>query len=261
MRHLNFGSTNLFIGSDPDEVAKTLATNWLAQARICIADKASFCSAITGGSTPALIYQHISQLASDEPLDWSRVWLIWTDERDVPLDHPDSNYRMAMQSGLATLPVPQDQVHPMRFPPTATREEAGLSYSQTCRDLTRKLGQIDWVFLGMGEDGHTASLFPGSSGFDQVPKLQPESNSGDYPLAISHFVAAKQLWRMTLTLPFLNSSTRKVGFVTGAGKAAILAKVLSSPRSDYPASWLGGEGSAMNWYVDAAAALQIPPDA
>lgn len=259
VRELIFECQRLVIASDAEQVAQSLAEKWLLTARTCIAQRGRFCSAITGGSTPAAIYRHIAHLATGERLDWSRVYLIWTDERDVPLSHPDSNYHMAMQNGLGTLPIPQDQIHPMQFGVCATKELDGQRYSDFCEKLVGSDGQMDWTFLGLGEDGHTASLFPGSPGFETLPKLRSQIKAETYSLAVSHFIPSKQMWRMSLTLPFLNGSARKIGCVLGKGKGAILAKVTAHPRDVEPASWLGSEGSSMNWYVDEATTSQMPP--
>ena len=259
MREKRFGFQHLFIEADAEKVAQTLAEMWLLTARTSIAKKGRFCSAITGGSTPAAIYRHIAHLATGERLDWTRVYLIWTDERDVPLSDTESNYHMAMQNGLATLPIPQEQIYPMQFGICATKELDGQHYSDICEKLVGSGGQIDWTFLGLGEDGHTASLFPGSLGFESIPKQRSQMKTETYSLVVSHFIPAKQMWRMSLTLPFLNGSVRKIGCVLGREKGSILAKVATHPSAAEPASWLGCEGSIMNWYVDEAAASQMPP--
>lgn len=235
-----------------------IARLWLKSAKTHINAKGSFATALTGGSTPYEIYQQIVHLAPEYSLDWNKLSLFWTDERCVPLDHPDSNYGMARKSGILDLPIPKSQVHPMRFGLEGSPDHDGMRYDKL---LKLKLGAqpLDFIFLGMGDDGHTASLFPGSSGYENLARTSKDKNIKVTPLALSHFVETKGVWRMTLTLPLINRSGDKIGCVLGKGKSEVFASVLKDGRAPYryPSSWLGCEGSPMHWVADTEAAQHL----
>lgn len=259
MNQRTFGFRKLLVKSSPSDVGEFLATWWLDDIEQSLKVQTQYSTAVTGGSTPREIYHHVARLASSYPIDWGRVHLLWTDERDVPLDHIDSNYHMAMESGLAQLPIPQDQIHPMQFGKSPSRAEDGMAYHRICAKTLGNRKVFDWIFAGLGEDGHTASLFPHSPGYDTLPKLDTLPNAPEVPFALAHWIEAKNAWRMTLTLSAMHRARIKVGCVTGSAKAAILAAVLQDRANpfDYPASWLGCQGTPITWVADTAAALNL----
>ncbi len=256
MTEHSFGFRKLHVESSASEVGVYLANWWLKDIQQSLTRQERYTVAVTGGTTPKEIYRQVAIIAPRFKIDWKRVDLLWTDERDVPLDHPDSNYRMAMECGLATLPIPKEQIYPMRFGQLPAPVEDGAAYNQICAEIFGRHGALDWIFLGLGDDGHTASLFPHSSGYAALPKASDAQNSNDCPFAVAHWVKAKDTWRMTLTLPFIHRARVKVGCVTGSAKASILAAVLRDQREPYtfPASWLGYEGTPITWVADADAA-------
>ena len=227
---------------DGADVARHVAEWMLGQA---LAKQGAFAVGLSGGSTPKTLY---SLLASDEyrnRFPWDRTHLFFGDERFVPHDHPDSNYRMAREAMIAHVPIPDAQVHPWQT--NGDPEHAALHYADTLKrfygtdtlDPARPL--FDVQLLGLGEDGHTASLFPG------VAALQERTA---WTAAV---IGAKPEPRLTLTYLALDSS-RVVGFLAvGEGKRAILARVIADDQS-LPAVHVNPVGKRILFTDEAAAA-------
>jgi 6-phosphogluconolactonase len=182
-------------------------------------------------------------------MPWDRVRLFLGDERCVPADHPDSNQRMVHESLLARLP------HPPAFHPMACsghdREEAAARYrdclAREVPEHASGIPRFDLILLGMGDDAHTASLFPETPILEETRPVAPV------------FVPEKNAWRMSLTLPVLNAARHVLFLVTGANKAQALAAVFSGrPDRDRPASLVRPGSGALEWHVDAAAAARVP---
>ena len=227
--------------------AQTLARHvaeWMTQA--ALAASRPFRVSLSGGSTPKTLY---SLLASDdfrERFPWERVSWYWGDERFVPYDHPDSNYRMTREAMLAKAPVPPENVHPV--PADGTPEEAARRYERTLReaygaatlDPARPL--FDITLLGLGADGHTASLLPGQ------PVLEERTR---WVMAVSH---GRPEVRITMTYPAIDSSRSVAFLVAGREKAAIL-NAIRGGDSALPAAQVRPVGELI-WFVDRAAAGQ-----
>jgi len=214
--------------------AQAAARRFVAAANDAIRSRGEFVVALSGGSTPRSMYARLAAEPDASGVNWSRVQVLWGDERCVPPDHAASNYRMAREALLDHVSIPAANVHRIRGEDDPA--EAATAYERVIRDVLRTpLGpprdapgaRIDLVLLGLGEDGHTASLFPGHplldssdlvAGLDDSPKPPPE--------------------RITLTLPALNASHRLMLLVTGADKAPALARVLAGPDRGTPASLL-----------------------
>jgi 6-phosphogluconolactonase len=230
---------------NPPAVAREGAERVVAAAREAIADHDRFSIALSGGSTPKLLYQ---LLASDEfrdRVDWSRVEVFFGDERCVPPDHADSNYRMARETLLAKVPIPGDNVYRIRgeIDPEEAAKEYGLMLKEKFAE-----GGLDLVLLGMGDDGHTASLFPGTKAMDEtkhrvVANYAENSTTG-------------KSWRVTMTAPFINRAAQVIVLVAGAGKAERLAEVLEGPRDPkrLPIQLIEPQSGKLTWLIDAAAA-------
>ena len=211
-----------------------------------LAAKGSFRVSLSGGSTPKTLY---GLLASDEfrsRFPWQLVSWYWGDERFVPYDHPDSNYRMTREAMLAKAPVPPENVHPV--PADGTPEEAARRYERTLReaygtatlDPARPL--FDITLLGLGADGHTASLLPGQSVLDERTR---------WVMAVSH---GRPEVRITMTYPAIDSSRSVAFLVAGREKAAIL-NTIRGGDSALPAARVRPVGELI-WFVDKAAAGQ-----
>ena len=228
---------------DPQRLARHVA-EWMTQAALA-ADR-PFRVSLSGGSTPKTLY---SLLASDDfrnRFPWQRVSWYWGDERFVPYDHPDSNYRMTREAMLSKAPVPPENVHPV--PADGTPEEAARRYEHTLRaaygaarfDPARPL--FDITLLGLGPDGHTASLLPGQ------PVLEERTR---WVVAVSH---GRPEVRITMTYPAIDSSRSVAFLVVGREKAAILSAVRGGD-SELPAARVRPVGELI-WFVDKAAAAQ-----
>jgi 6-phosphogluconolactonase len=234
---------HLEILPDPQTLARHVA-EWMTQAALA-ADR-PFRVSLSGGSTPKALY---SFLASDDfrkRFPWPRVFWYWGDERFVPYDHPDSNYRMTREAMLSKAPVPPENIHPV--PADGTPEEAARRYEGTLHqaygaptfDPARPL--FDITLLGLGPDGHTASLLPGQ------PVLEERTR---WVMAVSH---GRPEVRITMTYPAIDSSRRVAFLVAGREKAAIL-RTIRGGDSDLPAARVRPVGELI-WFVDKAAAGQ-----
>ena len=211
----------------------------------------TFSAALSGGLTPRLLYQILASRALLGRIEWKSIQLFQVDERCVPPDHPDSNYRMVREALLDAGDVPAENFHRMRA------EQPDLE--QAARDYARELGRIlepqdgnrprlDMVFLGLGPDGHTASLFPGT------PALE-EQNLWVRP----NPVARLGMNRLTMTLPLLNAAAHVIFLVAGADKAGSLNQVLEGPPGELPAQRVQPLEGSLSWFVDEAAARKLSP--
>lgn len=210
-----------------------------------IKDHGAFFVALSGGSTPQAIFERLSSTPYDQMIEWNKVHLFWSDERACPPDSPESNYHMAMQAGLSRMPIPPSHIHRMRAE-DHIQENASL-YEQEIVE-TLKGRPFDLVMLGMGEDGHTASLFPHTAAL----KVQQR-------LIVANYIPEKQVWRMTMTYDCINQASHIVIYVLGEAKKKTLAKVLlSSAKYDlFPVQRIGTSTHRALWIVDEAAAAEL----
>jgi 6-phosphogluconolactonase len=206
---------------------------------------------LSGGSTPRGVYAALVQGATlPAPIPWSKTHVFWGDERHVPPDHPDSNFRMAHEALLAHVPVRHDFVHRIAAE-LADPAAAAARYARQVRDVVDPAGgtpRFDVVLLGLGADGHVASLFPDSAA------LAP-----DAPLVAAPFVEAMRAYRLTMTLPLLNAARVVIGLVSGAGKAAAVRDVLQ-PRPEtpvLPGRLVHPDQGRLLWLLDRAAAALL----
>ena len=213
--------------------------HWIHCAERAIQQRGRFAVALSGGSTPKAIYERLVK----EKVDWSKVWLFWSDERAVPPDHPDSNYRMAMES-FSKVPVPPSQIFRMKGEKEI--EKNALDYEEKIHhNLDKHL--FDLVMLGVGEDGHTASLFPNTKALEEKNRL-----------VVANHISEKNTWRMTLTFGCINKSLHTVIYAIGPSKHLIVPKVLQAAiESPFPSSKVGTPEHKALWVLDAAAASII----
>lgn len=230
----------------PDDVAAATADRFVTAARTAIAERGVFRVALSGGSVPRRVYPLLVARPRMEQVEWGRVEFFWGDERCVPPDHPDSNFGLAYQGLLAHLPaVRPEQIHRMPaegpdYTAQALAYEAELRLAFGTRADEPPV--FDLVWLGMGADGHTASLFPQSEGLEV-----------DDRWVWANWCPTIDSWRMTLTYPVLNAAREALFAVTGANKAEPLRRVLDRDR-DLPAARV--QAHSTHWIVDAAAAGQ-----
>lgn len=228
---------------DPPALAERVA-EWMTA--IATAAAGPFRVALSGGSTPKALYARLASDRFRNRFPWPRILWFWGDERFVPYDHPQSNYRMAREAMLAKAPVPPENVHPI--PVDGDPEEAARRYERTLRSAYGSPGLdaarpfFDITLLGLGEDGHTASLLPGDRLLDERTRW------------VAAVAQGRPEIRITLTYPILESSRHVAFLVTGDGKSAALRRVRAGD-SRLPAARLHPEGELV-WFVDRAAAAE-----
>jgi len=230
-------------------LAEAAARRFVAAARDAIDSHGQFVVALSGGSTPRDTYRRLGTDALVSGVMWSRVQVLWGDERCVPPDHAESNYRMARETLLERVPVPAANVH--RIHGEDDPATAAEVYEATMRALLRTPGaRIDLVLLGLGDDGHTASLFPGSAAVQEQTRW----------VMAAHAPAAS-MWRVTLTPAVINAAAEVLFLVSGGGKAGILRRVLEGPRrlEELPAQAIAPSSGRLRWCVDTAAAAELTP--
>lgn len=229
---------------DPAAVAAATADRFVEAARAAIEARGIFRVALSGGGTPKQVYPLLLEPDRRALVDWRRVEFFWGDERSVPPDHPESNFGVAYGMLISQLPdVRSDRVH--RMPAEAPDiHAAALSYEGELRLAFGARGAeppaFDLVWLGMGPDGHTASLFPGSEGL-----------AVDDRWVIGNWAPSQETWRMTVTFPVIAAARAVIVVVTGADKADALAAIRAG-GSELPAERI--EADDVEWIVDAAAA-------
>ena len=231
-------------------LADATAARFVAAAEDAIASRGQFIVALSGGSTPRDTYRQLATEALVSRVMWSRVQVLWGDERCVPPDHMESNYRMARDTLLDRVPVPAGNVHRILGEDAPT--SAAEAYEATLRALLRTPAgaRIDLVLLGLGEDGHTASLFPGSAAVHEQTRW-----------VLAARASAASMWRITLTPAVINAAAEVLFLVSGGAKAAILRRVLEGPRrlQELPAQAIAPSNGRVRWCVDAAAAADLTP--
>jgi 6-phosphogluconolactonase len=229
---------------DPQEAAVAAAHEVAHVARDAVANRGIFRIALSGGSTPRNLYGVLSQPPFRESIAWDRTRFFFVDERCVPPDHERSNYRLAREQLFQPLAIPPDRVARMSGeddPETAARDYEDV--------LTAEFGRpgpafsFDFILLGLGADGHTASLFPGTTALSEERRA-----------VVANRVSQLGEWRLTLTLPVLNASRHGVFLVTGAEKSGAVAAVTKRTAPDLPASGVHLPDGSLIWIVDEAAA-------
>jgi 6-phosphogluconolactonase len=235
---------------DLEELSRKAAAEFVRQSNERSAAAGHFVVALSGGSTPRALYSLLASAEFQSQVPWDRVHFFWGDERCVPPDHPDSNYRMAFETLLSKAPVLEENVH--RIEAELVPEAAAARYEKTIREFFSLVDSawpaFDLVFLGLGDDGHTASLFPGSEALEEARRL-----------AVAVYVEKLKAHRVTLTPPVLNHAANIFFLVAGESKAAILTDVLEEKRGSesLPARRIDPQGGRLVWFVDRAAAARL----
>jgi 6-phosphogluconolactonase len=222
------------------------AEHFITTANNAIKHHNKFFVALTGGSSPKPIYALLASPTYRDKIPWEKVYLFWVDERSVPPDHEESNYRMAMEAGFKNLPVPKNQI--FRMVAEENIELNARYYEERIKQVLEGT-PFDLILLGMGTDGHTASLFPRSEGIYEERKW-----------VIANFIPEKNTWRMTFTLPLINAANHIVFYVFGKDKADTLMHVLKEKRinsSALPASRVGTKKHRALWIIDKDAATLL----
>jgi 6-phosphogluconolactonase len=240
---------------DAQRLADAAAHRFVSAANAAIEARGEFTVALSGGSTPRSVYARLASEPLVSLLDWSRIHLVWGDERCVPPHHEGSNFLMVRESLLDQVPVPEANVHRIRGEDNPV--EAAAAYERVLRALLRTPdgpprttpgSRLDLVLLGLGSDGHTASLFPGGA-----------SLHANAQWAVAEYVHAASMWRVTLTALVINAAAEIAFVVSGHTKAAIVRKVLEGPDRPYdlPAQLIAPTTGRVRWLLDAPAATDL----
>ena len=235
---------NVFVSDTPEQLAIAVAERFVQYGHEFQRAANRFSVALAGGNTPRRVYELLATERLKQRVDWAQVELFFGDERCVPPDHPDSNYAMVYEALISKVAIPGKNVH--RIVGEGNPGESAILYERELRTFFAGASwpRFDLVLLGMGEDGHTASLFPGSDAFNEKSKwvvtTKPESGGHD---------------RITLTVPVFNQAARVVFLVAGAAKAERLAQVLRPQHlPPLPAQVIHPVAGSLEWFVDIAAA-------
>jgi len=252
-RLLTFPGGQVRVHPDPVLLARAVADEFARAALEAIAAKGRFAVALAGGSTPKHAYSHLA--AAEETgarkLPWDRIHVFFSDERCVPPGHPDSNFRMARRSLLGCVPIPPPNVHPLRG--DETPEEAasagGLDLAEFFHLGPGEFPRFDLVMLGLGADGHTASLFPGTDALNEKSRL-----------ICANWVPKLDAFRLTFTFPVLNAAAEVLFTASGVEKAKVLGEVLGSTpggATAHPAARVKPSCGKVIWFIDETAATHL----
>lgn len=252
MRILSLPHAEVHVVPDAAALARAAADEFIRTARAAVDARGRFTVALAGGSTPKAIFALIAADELREPrlIAWDKAHLFFGDERHVPPDHSDSNYRMANEALLAKVPIPPGNIHRVQAELEAV--SAASHYEAELRHVfavgSGDFPRFDLIMLGMGPDGHTASLFPGTTALEERRAL-----------VVSNWVEKLKSHRITLTYPVLNAAAEVLFVAGGADKAAMLRNVLRGDPTGqtYPAQGVQPQAGRLLWLVDEAAAAKL----
>ena len=232
----------------PEQLAERAAEEFESALRSAVSATGRFAVALSGGKTPRAMLETLAARS----IDWSDVHFFWSDERCVPPDDPASNFGMAREALLARIAVPPPNVH--RMPGELPPQDGAAAYDAAVRAFFGGPPSFDLIYLGLGPDGHTASLFPGTAAL-RVTDRFCAANKVDGPVASP--------WRLTLTYAAINTGRRVAFLVEGSEKASVLRAVLHGKKdvARYPAQGIAPVSGDLLWLVDAAAARELESDA
>ncbi|VAX12887.1 6-phosphogluconolactonase, eukaryotic type [hydrothermal vent metagenome] len=248
---------NICVSESVDAAAKAAAEFWAQCAVAAIQDRGAFYIAFSGGSTPQYLHRYLLMDEYREKIDWSRVHAFFGDERMVARDHPDSNYRMVRETLLSHVDIPEANIYPVVDDALLASLEPAQSAAMLAANYAKVLEQrlphdehgritFDLVMLGMGADGHTASLFPGTSILDERTRSVAEV-----------YVEKLTAWRVSLTFPVIEQAQQRLLLICGEDKAEVLAKVFASTdKHDYPVKRFASLPRS-EWFLDQAAASKL----
>lgn len=229
------------------KLSQAAADLFIQTARQSIAENGRFTVALTGGSSPTQLYKLLAQSPYLEQVNWEQIFVFWGDERWVPLDDDKSNAKMAFETLLNHVPIPEEQIFPM-WATGVEPADFALQYAHSIQQVLGTSPQFDLILLGMGEDGHTASLFPGT------PVLAEKSTG-----VVAYYLASQNMHRITLTAPIINQAKKIVVIAYGENKAHALYEVLKGEKNptQYPAQLIQPESGEVIWLVDEGSSVLL----
>ena len=237
---------SIHVYSDKNSLVEAAASFFIETASIAIQNKGLFNVVLSGGGTPQPLFEYLAENQSADFLDWARIHFFWGDERTVGPSDPQSNYRQANRTLLQKRMIQPRNIH---------RIEGELDPSQAAALYQKEIvnwihgspPSFDLIFLGMGEDGHTASLFPGS---------KVVSYPADFDLVAANHVPQLETWRITLTPKLINAANKIIFLVSGENKASILKQVLEGPYQPevFPAQLIRPQNGKLIWLIEQGSA-------
>ena len=244
-------SSEIALCADLENVSQRAAEEFVRLAKEATATDAQFNVALSGGSTPKALYRLLTSEAFRQKIPWDKVHLFWGDERCVPPDHADSNYRMVRESLLEHVPIPEQNIHRVlgeEKDPAVAASKYELLLKGSFGLTSSTLPRFSLVLLGMGDDGHTASLFPHTPALSETTRL-----------VVANYVKKLDAHRLTLTLPVINHAAHVIFLISGESKAAILKEVLEGPEDSQrlPSQSIRPLSGKLLYIVDKAAAREL----
>ena len=241
------GRLEIIVKDDPAELAGFAASAIVDAAEQAVTARGRFTISLGGGGTPRATYERLAQSPFRERMPWADTWIFFGDERGVGPEHPESNFRMANAALISKVPIPPTQVFRIRGEDSDS-EAAAADYARTLAEVfgsrRGELPRFDLILLGLGVDGHTASLFPGSPALKEVFRH----------VAAVHAGAASIPQRLTLTFPVINAAATVMFLAAGAEKAKVVKAVLGEPASALPAAMAHPTNGRLVWLLDKGAA-------
>jgi 6-phosphogluconolactonase len=238
----------IIVAHDRGELAKTAANIFRSGAKDCVMQTDLFTVALSGGSTPRDMHKLLAEEPYASEIPWSKTHIFWVDERCVGVDDPASNFGLAKKDFLERIPIPLEQIHPM--PGECAPEEGAKNYHKEMEKVFQTkeedLPVFDLIFLGMGKDGHTASLFPGG---------KPSHAPGRWVIAVKG--GDPNVYRLTLTYEVLNRAKRVTFLVSGKEKAPTVKTVLANKDARLPAQKIQPLKGKLTWLLDKEAASRL----
>jgi 6-phosphogluconolactonase len=234
---------HVWIGETSDRAVDFALEHWIASAIDAIEKRGIFTVALSGGSTPNTLFKRLKDHPDVKRINWKKVLLFWSDERSVPPTSPESNFGQAMSSGMQSFGIPHLQV--FRMEADFHIEENAKRYEEVIKAHVPG-SSFDLMMLGVGEDGHTASLFPGTKALNESKRL-----------VVANEVPQKETWRMTMTYPLINKAHSIVIYALGERKAPIIEELFKDKVDTYPVWKVGSSQSPALWILDSPAASKL----
>ncbi|MCG6916021.1 MAG: 6-phosphogluconolactonase [Deltaproteobacteria bacterium] len=232
-----------------EDLSRAAADYICETAEEAIKERNIFTLVLSGGSTPRLLYEELASQPISPRIDWQRTHLFWGDERFLPPDHPDSNFALAFKSLISKVDLPPSNINRI-LTESRSAHAAAEAYEETLRHFFRppagseedmNFPSFDLVLLGLGRDGHTASLFPGDAALEETYR---------WVVAVDGATASPPVPRITLTLPVLNQADCVVFLVSGSRKKGVFEEILNNPATAaYPAARVRPSGRLL-WFID-----------
>jgi 6-phosphogluconolactonase len=240
------------VAADIDAISRAAAETIVRHVSESLQTHDLYAIALSGGSTPRRLYQLLAKDAElQEQIPWDRIHFFWGDERHVPPHHPDSNYRMAYHALLSKVPIPSTNIHRIRAE-DSDADRAAADYEREIRRFFKidsgHMPCFNCVLLGMGPDGHTASLFPGTTALEETERL-----------VVANWIEKFQSSRITLTVSAINHADRIIFLVSGEEKADTLKAVLEDDikSNRYPVQRIQPSDGKLIWFLDQSAAGRL----